>query len=61
MKAAVTERFDMPNHMLDLLISFLNQNNGMFSTRAKKNEFKAFTDAERTELETLYATIFTGF
>ena len=58
MKAAVTERFDMPNHMVDLLVGFLGQNNGKFSKRAKEKEFKAFTDAERSELESLYASIF---
>ena len=58
MKAAVTEHFDMPNHMVDLLVGFLGQNNGVFSKRAKEKEFKAFTDAERNELETLYARIF---
>jgi hypothetical protein len=58
MKAAVTERFDMPNHLVDLLVGFLGQNNGMFSKRAKEKEFTAFTDAERSELETLYAKIF---
>jgi len=58
MKAAVTERFDMPNHMVDLLVGFLGQNEGVFSKRAKEKEFKAFTDVERSELETLYAKIF---
>jgi hypothetical protein len=58
MKAAVTERFDMPNHLVDLLIGFLRQNNGAFSKSAKQKEFKAFTDAERNELESLYAKIF---
>ena len=58
MKAAVTERFDMPNHLVDLLVGFLGQNNGAFSKRATEKEFKAFTVAERSELESLYATIF---
>lgn len=58
MKAAVIERFDMPNHMVDLLVGFLGQNNGVFSKRAQAKEFEAFTDAERRELESLYSTIF---
>ena len=58
MKAAVTERFDMPNHMVDLLVGFLGQNNGVFSKRASEKEFKAFTDTERSEIESLYAKIF---
>jgi len=60
MKRAVTERFDMPNHMIELLVGFLGQNNGTFSKRASEKEFKAFTDAERSDLETLYQEIFRG-
>jgi hypothetical protein len=48
----------MPDHMVDLLVSFLGQNYGVFSKRAKEKEFKAFNNTERVELETLYATIF---
>jgi Fic family protein len=58
LKVAVTERFDMADHTVDLLVGFLDQNNGVFSKRAKEKEFKAFTDAERSELESLYASIF---
>ena len=36
MKAAVTERFDMPDHLLDLMVGFLRQNKGVFSKRAKE-------------------------
>ena len=58
MKAAVTNRFDMPNHLVELLVGFLGQNNGVFSKRASEKEFSAFTDEERRELESLYAEIF---
>jgi hypothetical protein len=59
MKAAVNQRFDMPDRMVDLMIRFLGQNNGVFSKRATEKEFKALTGVERIELETLYAGIFT--
>ena len=58
MKRAVTERLDMPNHMIELLVGILGQNNGTFSKRASEKEFKALTDAERSDLETLYQEIF---
>lgn len=58
LKEAVTEHFDMPNHMVELLIGFLGQNNGLFSKRAKEKEFKALTDTERRELQSLYTEIF---
>ena len=58
MKAAINERFDMPDHTIDLMVRFLRQNKGVFSKRAREKEFKALSDAERGELETLYAEIF---
>jgi hypothetical protein len=58
MKAAIDERFDMPDHKADLLIRFLGQNNGVLSKRAREKEFKALSAAEHKELEKLYAEIF---
>lgn len=58
MKAAINERFDMPDHKMDLLIRFLGQNKGVFSKRASEKEFQEFSTAERRELEALYADIF---
>ncbi len=58
MKAAITERFDMPDHTMDLLIRFLRQNNGKFSKRAREKEFKALSSEECHDLETLYEEIF---
>ncbi len=58
MKAAINERFDMPDHKADLLIRFLGQNKGVLSKRASEKEFKALLAAERRELEALYAEIF---
>lgn len=59
MKTAINQRFDMPDHKIDLLICFLGQNKGAFSKRASQKEFKALTAKERRELEELYAEIFT--
>jgi hypothetical protein len=39
--------------MVDLLVGFFGQNNGVFSRRAQKKEFPASTAAKRRELETL--------
>ncbi|KPA10321.1 filamentation induced by cAMP protein Fic [Candidatus Magnetomorum sp. HK-1] len=49
---------DMPDKLVDLLIRFLNQNNGKFSKRAKKREFKKLTDLEIQTIEKKYAEIF---
>ena len=38
MKIAITEKFDMPEHLVDLLITFLQQNNGKLSNRARQKE-----------------------
>lgn len=59
MKSAINAQFDMPDHKADLLIRFLRQNNGKFSKRATEKEFKLLSAAERRELESLYAEIFT--
>lgn len=57
-KTAITERFDMPTHLIDLLINFLEQNNGKLSNRTRNKEFKALTNQEALELELLYSEIF---
>lgn len=58
MKLALTQRFDMPGYLMDLLISFLQQNNGILSKRAGKKEFSAFSDKEVSEIELLFSNIF---
>jgi Fic family protein len=58
MKTTITERFDMPTHLIDLLINFLQQNNGKLSERARKKEFQALSDEESLELELLFSEIF---
>ncbi|MBP6985914.1 MAG: Fic family protein [Alphaproteobacteria bacterium] len=58
MKEAINERFDMPDPLMDLLIRFLQQNEGLLSQRAKKNEFKDLTPEECQDIESLYQDIF---
>ncbi|RJP79411.1 MAG: Fic family protein [Desulfobacteraceae bacterium] len=49
---------DMPDTLVDLLIRFLNNNNGKFPNRAKNKEFKQLTDREIQAVEKKYAEIF---
>ncbi|KAB2835683.1 MAG: hypothetical protein F9K49_03290 [Caedimonadaceae bacterium] len=55
---SINERFDMPEHLADLLIHFLEQNGGKLSMPAKEKEFKALSDQECQQLEKLYEEIF---
>ncbi|MGV8949053.1 MAG: Fic family protein [Candidatus Paracaedibacter sp.] len=57
LKVAITERFDMPDHIMDLLIRFLHQNQGVLSKRAREKEFKELSEAECQDLEGLYKEI----
>jgi Fic family protein len=57
LKAAITERFDMPDYTMDLLIRFLHQNHGTLSKRARENEFKDLLEEECQDLERLYKEI----
>lgn len=58
MKIVITERFDMPDYLIDLLIKFLQQNNGKFSKRARQKEFKSLSEKEVLELESSFFEIF---
>ncbi|MBL4710217.1 MAG: Fic family protein [Flavobacteriales bacterium] len=49
---------DMPDKLVDLLIRFLNQNNGQLSKRARGKEFHAMTDKEVQAIENKYDEIF---
>jgi hypothetical protein len=44
--------------MIDLLIRFLNQENGKLSMRAQRKEFSSLTAEEIDKLEGRYADIF---
>lgn len=57
LKAAITERFDMPDHIMDLLIRFLHQDQGILSNRAREKEFKELSEEECQDLERLYKEI----
>ena len=49
---------DMPDRMVDLLIRFLHQNDGLFSKRAISKEFAELTEVERQAIEQRYDAIF---
>lgn len=51
---------DMPDKLADLLIRFLNQNNGKLSKRVRNKEFSQLTEAEVQTLERKYDAIFHG-
>ncbi len=57
-KASISEQFQMPDKTVDLLIRFLEQNNGHLSLRARQKEFSALTDNETEEIENIYRLIF---
>ena len=48
----------MPDQLIDLLIKFLQQNNGKISKRARQKEFKALSEQESQEIEMLFTEIF---
>lgn len=58
MKKSINDLFDMPDHLADLLIRFLEQNGGKLSKRAREKEFKALTNQECGQLEQIYHEIF---
>jgi hypothetical protein len=58
MKSFIDNYLDMPWHIADLLIRFLNQNNGKFSNRALTKEFASLTADEIQAFESTYAEIF---
>ena len=48
----------MPDHLVDLLIRFLFQNNGKLSKRGRSKEFDKLTDKEIQAIEAKYAEVF---
>ncbi len=48
----------LPNTKVDLLIKFLNQNNGKLSKNKRVKEFEELTDTEINTIEGFYATVF---
>ncbi|MEJ6582136.1 MAG: Fic family protein [Akkermansiaceae bacterium] len=58
MKSFIGQFFEMPDHRIDLLISFLGQNGGKLSKRARDKEFEGLTDHETKVLEEKYGEVF---
>jgi Fic family protein len=54
LKNEINQRFDMPDYKVSLLISFLEQNKGKFSQRAKTKEFEDINENDLNTLEELY-------
>ena len=54
----VKQTIDMPNQTLDLLVSFLDQNNGTLSKRARNKEFEKLTAEEIEEIEEIHRETF---
>lgn len=61
MKLFIKNYIDMPDRLIDLLIRFLSQNEGIFSKRAKQKEFNSLTAKEIEALEEKYKEIFNQF
>ncbi|NNE34551.1 MAG: hypothetical protein HKN13_04915 [Rhodothermales bacterium] len=53
-KELVQTIVDMPETTLDLLRGFLDQNEGLLSTRARRKEFAALTEREIEAIERMY-------
>jgi hypothetical protein len=57
-RSAVCAMVDMPDRRLDLLFSFLHQNEGRLSQRAREHEFSQLTEAEAAGVEGVYRRFF---
>ena len=60
-QAAVMNRVEMPDRLAQNLILFVRQNSGTLAKKRRKKEFKALTDDEVTDLETIINEAFDGF
>lgn len=58
MKNFIKNNIEMPDRMIDLLIRFLCQENGVLSKRARQKEFRSLTDNEIAMLEERYGEVF---
>lgn len=58
LKAGINDKFQMPDKTVDLLIRFLEQNNGRLSVRDRQKEFSVLTDKEIKEIESNYQLVF---
>jgi len=57
-KRYLDDDFEMPDNTVDLLIKFLEQNNGKLSNRAREKEFSLLTDIEVEKIEEKYHDVF---
>ena len=55
MKKYLNDKFDIPDKLINLIVRFLEQNNGKFSEREKNKELKEFGDEELNEIEEEYS------
>ncbi len=58
LNAFIRNYIDMPDRLVDLLIRFLAQNDGILSKRARQREFEKLQDEEILVIEQKYAEIF---
>ena len=56
-KSWIDDEFQMPDVTVNLLIRFLEQNNGILSKRAREKEFKDLTDKEIYKIEMKYEEV----
>ena len=57
-KQYLDDELEMPDKTVALLVSFLKQNNGTISKRARDKEFSALSDKEIKDIETKFSEIF---
>jgi hypothetical protein len=57
-KKYIDNHFEMPDNMVAILVRFLEQNDGVLSKRALKNEFSALKEQEVKDIEANYKNIF---
>ena len=50
--------YEMPDHLISILVHFLEQNQGLLSKRAKEKEFSMLSPVEAHDIERQYADIF---
>ena len=56
----IKDHFDMPDRLVDLLIRFLQQNDGRLSKRKRDKQLKLLTESEARAIEEKYDEIFHG-
>jgi Fic family protein len=57
-KHYIDSTYEMPDNMVSLLVSFLEQNNGKLSKRAKEREFSQLNEDEIEDIQSRYSLIF---